>query len=91
MDFGIGVASYVIMESLGNTIHKMEKEGKLNKKEGRKMMQDAVKKYGIASTKYANAAQIQIDKIVDASPFATKKDVENLTVRVNRLSKKQSK
>jgi polyhydroxyalkanoate synthesis regulator phasin len=91
VDLGIGVASYVIIESLTNTVHKMEKEGKLNKKEGERMVREAVSKYEAGSAKYTKVAMEQLDNLIKASPFATKKDIEELHARLDRLNKSSQK
>ncbi len=90
---GIGVASAVIVGVLATTVRKMQKEGKLNKREGEKIIKNTMAQVNAASTKYAGEAQEQVDKVlkasVKASPFATKKEIRDLNAKMDKLMKMQ--
>lgn len=85
VEIGIGVASYMIVNAVANEIKKLEKEGKLNKKDGEKMMNDAMNKYQTTKSKYAKDIQAQVNNLIKASPFATKKDIEALNAKMDKL------
>ncbi len=95
VEFGIGVVSYVAVDAIANAIKNLEKEGKLNRKEGEKMMRDAVNKYQAKSSEYAKDIQSRVDELMKAgiksAPFATKQDIENLNAKIERLSKLSKK
>ncbi len=95
VDFGVGVVSYVAVEAIINSVKKLEKEGKLNKKEGEKLMHNAVKAYEKTSSKYAKELQMQVDSLMKASmkasPFATKKEIADLNAKLDRLLSKSMK
>lgn len=75
----------------GAAVKQLEKEGKLSRRDGRKLMRDAVKKYESTSQRYAQNVSSKVDELVKerikASPFATKEDLKNLTARVDKLSR----
>lgn len=97
VEFGIGIVSYVAADAIVTAVKKLEKEGKLNRKEGEKLMHDVIQKYQTAGSKYGKDLQAHIDSVMEesirASPFATKKDVEDINRKLDRvvaLSKKAS-
>ncbi len=98
MELGVGIASVVLAEVL----LQMKKEGKLNTKEAQKMMKRTMANAKKSGTKYAAMAQAQMSKemkmaqsemnrqvnrAVDASPFATKKEFAKLNAKIDKLSK----
>ncbi len=89
VEFGIGIVSYVAADAIVTAVKKLEKEGKLNRKEGEKLMHDVVQKYQTAGRKYGKDLQSHIDSVMEesvkASPFATKKDVEDINRKLDRL------
>ncbi len=89
VEVGIGVASVVIAEVLGTTIYKMQKDGKLNKKEGEKMMRDTIAKVRATGTRYAKQANSQMSNLAKASPFATKREMAQLNAKIDKLIKSQ--
>lgn len=92
-ELGIGVASVAIVGVLAATIRKMQKEGKLNKKEGERMLHQAIAGIRSVSTKYAKVANADMDRVVKAgtkaSPFATKKEIAQLNAKIDKLTKLQ--
>jgi polyhydroxyalkanoate synthesis regulator phasin len=90
VDFAIGVVSYVTVDAIITQIKKLQKEGKLNRKDGEKMMHDVVKKYQTIGNKYTKDVQSRFGNLMKASiktsPFATKEDIENLNAKIDELS-----
>jgi polyhydroxyalkanoate synthesis regulator phasin len=88
LEIGVAVAAIIVIAEVANAAYKLEKKGKLNKKEAGKMVQDAVSKYQRAGTKYVKEAQVELDKLAKASPFVTKSYIRRLNLKVDQLSKK---
>lgn len=86
LEFGLGV-TYITVEALNEAMTTLEKEGKISRKEGQKMVQQMARKYQAKGTKYARDVQTQMDRLIKASPFATKKDIAELTEKINEISK----
>ncbi len=95
VEFGMGVVSYVAADAIVTAVKKLEKEGKLNRKEGERFMKEVVEKYQTASRNYGKTMQSQIDSMMDeqikSSPFATKKQVQDLNARLDRLAASSKK
>jgi len=89
VEFGLGIVSYVAADAIVTAVKKLEKEGKLNRKEGEKLMHDVVQKYQTASSQYGKDLQSHIDSVmkesIKSSPFATKKDMEAVNAKMDRL------
>lgn len=86
VEFGMGVVSYLVLDTIAGEVKRLEKEGKLNKQEGEKMMRDAISKYQTTKSKYEKNIQSHVDNLVKASPFATKEDIASLNAKIDRLS-----
>lgn len=90
VELGVSVVSYVVVDAVSKAVKNMEREGKLSKKEGERMVREVVNKYQTKSSQYAKEAQSKVDDLmkasVKASPFATKEDIENLNAKIDRLS-----
>ncbi len=90
VEFGIGIVSYVAADAIVTAVKKLEKEGKLNRKEGERLMHDVVQKYQTAGRKYGKDLQSHIDSVMEesikASPFATKKDIEDINRKLDRIA-----
>ena len=92
VELGIGIVSLVAADAISNAMTKLEKEGKLNKKEAEKAMKEAVSKYKKLSGKYTDKLQSQIDDFIRESvkasnPFVSKKDFEELRAKMEKLDK----
>jgi len=85
VEFGLGIVSYVVSDAMVNWIKKLEKDGKLTKKDGEKIMQDLVKKYNSTSNKFGKEIKSQLGDLVKASPIATKKDLADLNAKIEEL------
>ncbi len=89
VEFGVGVVSYVAADAIITAVKRLEKEGKLNRKEGERLVHDVVQKYQKASTEYGKNLQSHIDTVmkesVKSSPFATKKDMESMNAKLDKL------
>jgi len=90
VEFGIGIVSYVAADAIVTAVKKLEKEGKLNRKEGEKLVHDVVQKYQTAGRKYGKDLQSHIDSVMEesikASPFATKKDIDDINRKLDRIA-----
>jgi polyhydroxyalkanoate synthesis regulator phasin len=85
VEFGLGIVSFVVSDAMVNWIKKLEKEGKLTKKDGEKMMQDLIKKYNSTSSKFEKEVRSQVDDLIKASPIATKKDLDDINAKIEEL------
>ncbi len=99
LELGVGLA-FITVEALTNALDKLEKEGKLDKKDGDKMLKAVVAEYQAEGKKYADNLKSQIDALLKANPLAMKndmnemdvrikKDIKNLSARLNKISKNQ--
>lgn len=86
LEFGIGMTS-ITLEALTNALNKLEKEGKLNKKDGEKMAREVISKYQAAGRKYAAEVHSQMSRAMKANPIATKEDMKDLNARLNKQIK----
>ncbi len=95
VELGIGVVSIIAADAILNTVKKLQKEGKLNKKEADKMIKDVTQKYKVASGKAASELQTQVNNLLkvsaDASPFASKSDIKQLNAKIARLNAQLAK
>ncbi len=83
LEFGAGMTA-ITLEAITNAVNKLEKDGKIDKKEGEKMVQDVISKYKAASKKYAADVQSQIDQSMKGNPIVTKKDIKNINARLDK-------
>jgi len=91
MKFGVGVA-YIAVKAMNGALDKLEKEGKINKKDSERLVRETVKKYESQGEKYAKTVKNQMDGLTkSAAPFVTKKEMKELNDRIDSISKMLSK
>ncbi len=90
LQFGIGLG-YLAMETLERELKKLEKKGKISRKESEKLVLDTIRDYQAQGEKYAKQVQDEIDKFAKSNPVATKKDLAALNARIQKLTKPAKK
>ena len=90
MEFGVGVA-YLTVEALHGALNKLEKEGKINKKDSERLVKETVKKYEAQGEKYAKSAKKEMDSLAKSAPFVTKREMKELNAKIDSISKRLSK
>lgn len=82
LEFGVGL-TYLTIGALTQVAKKLEKEGKINRKDSEKLVKDFLKQYQSEGGKYAKQAEAYMKK----NPFATKKDIAEINARINQINK----
>ena len=91
MEFGVGVA-YMAVKAMNGALDKLEKEGKIDRKDSERLVRETVKKYEAQGEKYAKNVKSQMDSLTkSAAPFVTKKEMKELNDRIDSISKLLSK
>ena len=91
MEFGVGVA-YMAVKAMNGALDKLEKEGKINKKDSERLVRETVKKYEAQGEQYAKSVKSRMDSLTkSAAPFVTKKEMKELNDRIDSISKMLSK
>ncbi len=90
IEFGVGVAS-ITASALADAVSKLEKKGKISPKEGERMVREAAKRYQAQSVKYAKEVRAQIDGMVKSAPFATRREIEELSAKIDAVIKQVNK
>lgn len=86
LEFGLGIAA-ITGEALNEAMTKLEKEGKISRKEGKQMVDAMIKKYKSKQGKYESDARAQMASFMKTLPFATKKDIEDLNRKISNIGK----
>lgn len=86
MDFGAGVA-YLAVGAMTDALHKLEKEGKIDKEVSEKLVQEATKKYEAEGKKYLKKVKGQMDQLMKSSPFVTRKQMDELNAKIKSINK----
>ncbi len=88
--FGIGM-TYLTLDSVTKAMKKLEKQGKINKKESEKFVNDMVKEYKTKGALYAKEMQKQMKKqtgkLAKNAPLVSQKDIDALNAKAAELSK----
>jgi polyhydroxyalkanoate synthesis regulator phasin len=90
LEFGLGVG-YITVEALNDAMDRLAKEGKISRKEGEKMVREVMSKYHVKGAAYSKEMQANLDRIMKAAPFATKKDIANLNAKIDQMSRAMKK
>ena len=90
MEFGVGVA-YMAVKAMNGALDKLEKEGKINKKDSERLVKETVKKYEAQGEKYAKSAKKEMDSLAKSAPFVTKREMKELNAKIDSISKRLSK
>ena len=93
LQFGLGV-TYITAKALNQAMVKMEKEGKIDRKDGEKLVKETIGKYQKEGNAYAKDVRTKLNKLVKVAPFASKKDIAEINAqieKINKLVKKYSK
>lgn len=90
LEFGMGIA-YITAGALKEAADTLEKKGKISHKEGEKMVQATIKQYQAQSIKYARDVQAQINHMMKKAPFASKKEMADLSKKIDNVIKQVSK
>jgi polyhydroxyalkanoate synthesis regulator phasin len=90
LELGLGITA-ITVGALTEAMNKLEKEGKISRKEGERMVRDVVDKYHAKNKKYMDDMQKQLEGLMKSMPFATKKDIENINARIERMFKQSKK
>jgi len=88
LGLGIGVMT---KEAIEKTVKELEKKGTVNAVEGKKMVEDIIKKSEKHNKQMKKMVDARIQEAIKKSPFATKKELNALTERINKLSGKKKK
>jgi polyhydroxyalkanoate synthesis regulator phasin len=86
MEFGVGVA-YMAVKAMNGALDKLEKEGKINRKDSERLVKETVKKYEAQGDRYAKSVKSQMDGLMKSAPFVTKKEMKELNARIDSISK----
>lgn len=86
LEFGAGM-TYMTMDALNKALKKLEKEGKINRRDSEKLVRDTVRGYQAMGSKYARQMESQVGQFIKKNPWATKKDIENLQAQIKRIDK----
>jgi polyhydroxyalkanoate synthesis regulator phasin len=90
IEFGLGVAA-ITGEALNEAMTKLEKEGKISRKDGKRMVDAMISKYKSKQSKYESDARAQMASFMKTLPFATKKDIADLNRKISSMSKSKGK
>ncbi|MGA3020883.1 MAG: hypothetical protein ABSD68_02960 [Candidatus Micrarchaeales archaeon] len=90
LELGLGITA-ITVGALTEAMNKLEKEGKISRKEGERMVHDIVNKYHANNKKYMTDMQKQLDGLMKAMPFATKKDIDSINAKIERIFKQTKK
>ncbi len=91
MEFGVGVA-YMAVKAMNGALDKLEKEGKIDRKDSERLVRETVKKYEAQGDRYAKSVKSQMDSLTkSAAPFVTKKEMKELNDRIDSISKMLNK
>lgn len=90
LEFGMGVA-YITANALKDAADMLEKKGKLSHKEGERMVQATIKSYQAQSVKYAKDVKTQINSMMKKAPFATRKEMADLSTKIDQVIKQMNK
>ena len=90
IEFGIG-AAYLTVEALHAALDTLEKDGKISKKDSERLVKETVKKYEVQGGKYAKKVRHEMDSIAKSTSFATKKEMDELNVKIESISKQLGK
>ena len=82
---GLGITS-MTKEAIEKTVKELEKKGEINAKEGKKMVDDLLKKSREQNTEIKKKVDEQIQKALKALPIATKKDIDALSAKIDKLT-----
>jgi polyhydroxyalkanoate synthesis regulator phasin len=87
---GLGVAA-ITMSALNDVMTELEKEGKVSRKDGEKMVRELAKKYKKQGVKYADKAQKQFGALMKKYPVVTQKDIDDIYAEIEKINKHISK
>lgn len=87
---GVGVA-YLALDAMNNALEKLQKEGKISKKDSERLVQQMAKEYEAKGRKYAEQAQKQVDAMIKSNHLVTKKDLAKINAELVRLNKQIKK
>lgn len=90
IEFGLGVA-YITAGALSDALMQMEKKGAISPREGARLVRKTADQYRTQSVKYAKDVRVQINKMAKTAPFATRKEIKDLTAQVDKLLKQVEK
>lgn len=85
LEIGLGVTA-ITVAALMEVMNSLEKQGKINRKEGEKMVHEMAKKYGAQGAQYAAKMQGQLKDLVKSAPFASKKDIEMINAKIDEIA-----
>lgn len=85
LELGAGV-TYITAEAALDAIEKLEKQGRIDKDEGRRMINELFRKSGMKESKMKKEIGKQISSMIKASPFATKKEMTRLNAKIDKLN-----
>jgi polyhydroxyalkanoate synthesis regulator phasin len=90
LEIGLGVAAITIT-ALGEVMKDLEQQGKISRKDGEKMVRDMAKKYKVEGAKYAKRAQSQMNELMKSSPIVTRKDLDEINAKIEKINKQLSR
>jgi polyhydroxyalkanoate synthesis regulator phasin len=90
LEIGLGVAA-ITMAAVNDIMTELEKQGKVSRKDGEKMVRDMAKKYRSEGAKYAKKAEKQMDALMKKYPVVTQKDIEDIYAQIEKINKEISK
>jgi len=89
MLLGLGITT-MTKEALETAVKELTDKGEVNAKEGKKMVQDLLKKSKKQNEMLAKKINQQIQKALKPLNLATKKDIDTLKARISKIEKKQA-
>ncbi|MCK5025739.1 MAG: phasin family protein [Nanoarchaeota archaeon] len=87
---GLGITS-MTKEAIEKTVKELEKKGEINAKEGKKMVGDLLKKSKKQNEEIKKTIEEQVQKALKSLPIATKKDIDALSAKIDKISRKAKK
>ena len=87
---GLGITS-MTKEAIEKTVKELEKKGEINTKEGKKMVEDLLKKSKKQNEEIKKIIEEQVQKALKSLPIATRKDIDALSAKIDKLGGKVKK
>jgi len=86
---GVGIVAFTA-EKLRETVDKLVSEEKLTTEEGKKLVEEFVANTETKKVEFETQLRHMTEKVVKTFSFATSKDIEDLTARIEALEAKMT-
>ena len=86
LELGAGI-TYMAIDAVTAALSKLERDGKISRKESQKAVKDLMAQYDELSKNYAKDVQSKIDEVVRANKkLVTKKDIAYINAQMKKLN-----